>query len=494
MKKNKKTHLLLFIFTLLLLSGKSVSAAETTSDGLWRYEVNEETITLTSYEGTASNVTIPDSIEGKKVTKLAKNCFEGNYSIQNVTIPATVKSVEGYAFIDCGNLKTVTFSGMSTHVDNDFARQCGDNVKVYCYLYSATYYDITYDYPMEYLGIHITFDKTSYSADVGETFTLHATLNNTEATPTLTWSSSDSTVATVSASGKVTAKKPGKTYITASAEIDGDTIISEQCTITVETPSLTFTSYQAYRGDKFILTATNIRAGLLSWSSSNQKVATVKNGKVSAKKKGKVTIRAKYGDTTLSCKVTVLNPSFSTKYCGLTEGFTFTPGINGGNDKKIVWKSSNPKIATVNKNGKITGKTVGTCKITAKISGITTKCTIYVMPNIYEVDKKAKLSQYSQGTIHYQLQKAYFSGDNLIIKVKFFNRTDNTYKRLSYMSFHLSYENKTYLSKSVYNKRFLLKSHSAKTLTFCLSGKKIKKTVDLRNATWKCNTGLLYTN
>lgn len=494
MKQIRKLLFLLFIFTLFLVLGKAVSAKETTSDGLWCYEVNEETITLTSYEGTSANVTIPDSIEGKKVKKLAKNCFEGNYSIQNVTIPATVKTVEGYAFIDCGNLKTVTFSGMSTHVDNDFARQCGDNVKVYCYLYSATYYDITYDYPMEYLGIHITFDKTGYSADVGETLTLHATLHNSDASPAMTWSSSDSTVATVSASGKVTAKKPGKTYITASAEIDGDTIISEQCTITVETPSLTFTSYQAYRGDKFILTTSNIRAGLLSWSSSDHKIATVKNGKVSAKKKGKVTIRAKYGDTTLSCKVTVLNPSFSTKYCSLTKGFTFTSDINGSEGKKILWSTSNAKIATVNKKGIITGKNIGNCTISAKIAGITTKCKIYVMPNIYTVDKKAKLSQYSQGTIHYQLQKAYFDGDNLIIKVKFFNRTDNTYKRLSYMSFHLSYGNKIYLSKTAYNKRFILKPHSAKTLTFSFSGKKIKKTTDLRNTSWNCNTGLLYTN
>lgn len=48
-------------------------------------------------------------------------------------------------------------------------------------------------------------------------------------------------------------------------------------------------------------------------------------------------------------------------------------------DKSITWKSSNKKVATVDKNGKVTAKKKGTCTITAVTSnGKKAKCKITV--------------------------------------------------------------------------------------------------------------------
>lgn len=75
----------------------------------------------------------------------------------------------------------------------------------------------------------ITLDKTSASLKAGETVTLTATVNPSDATDkTVTWSTSDATVATVS-NGVVTAVKVGSATITAKA---GDKTAT--CAITVK--------------------------------------------------------------------------------------------------------------------------------------------------------------------------------------------------------------------------------------------------------------------
>ncbi len=64
----------------------------------------------------------------------------------------------------------------------------------------------------------ITFDKSSLSLSVGETYTLTATVSPSDATDkSLNWSSSDTSVASVSSSGKVSAIKAGTATITATA-------------------------------------------------------------------------------------------------------------------------------------------------------------------------------------------------------------------------------------------------------------------------------------
>jgi len=81
----------------------------------------------------------------------------------------------------------------------------------------------------------ITLNETTKTLNVGETLTLSATVAPDDATnKNVTWSSSDSSVATVDSNGKVTAKGAGSATITATA-VDGSGITGT-CEITVNAP------------------------------------------------------------------------------------------------------------------------------------------------------------------------------------------------------------------------------------------------------------------
>ena len=99
------------------------------------------------------------------------------------------------------------------------------------------------------------------------------------------------------------------------------------------------------------------------WLTSNKKVAKVsKKGKVTGIKAGKATITAKLGKKSYKCKVTVKNVSLSKKNISIKYGKKATIKLNGGKIKKV--KSSNIKVATVTKSGKITAKKTGKATIT----------------------------------------------------------------------------------------------------------------------------------
>ena len=143
--------------------------------------------------------------------------------------------------------------------------------------------------------VSVSLDKTSSSLKVGETVTITASVSPDDATEkTVTWSTTDATVATVS-NGVVTAKAVGNTTITAKA---GDK--TAICIITVEPilvtgVSLDKASLNMVEGETATLMVTvkpdNATNKTVNWSSSNNDVATVdQSGKVSAVRKGETTI------------------------------------------------------------------------------------------------------------------------------------------------------------------------------------------------------------
>ena len=117
-----------------------------------------------------------------------------------------------------------------------------------------------------------------------------------------------------------------------------------------------------------------------SYKSSNTKVATVdKKGKVTAKKTGKATItvtmksgaKAKYTVKVQKGKVTTKSLKLNKSKCTLKKGKTFTIKVTRNPitaTEKITYSSSNKKIATVDKKGKITAKKKGKSTITVKTS------------------------------------------------------------------------------------------------------------------------------
>ena len=85
---------------------------ETFSDftyGNYQYTENSDgTVKITKYTGNEQNVSIPSSINGKKVTIIGAAAFYSKTSIQTVIVPNTVTDLETGAFIYCRNLTRIT--------------------------------------------------------------------------------------------------------------------------------------------------------------------------------------------------------------------------------------------------------------------------------------------------------------------------------------------------------------------------------------------------
>ena len=129
----------------------------------------------------------------------------------------------------------------------------------------------------------------------------------------------------------------------------------------------------------------------VSWTSSNAKVATVStSGKVTAKGPGSATITVTTvdGQFKATCKVTVTQPVSAVKLNkaaltilkGKTAKLTSTVSPTNASNKKVTWKSSNTKIATVTSTGIVKGIKKGTVTITATtVDGKkTAKCKVTI--------------------------------------------------------------------------------------------------------------------
>ena len=243
----------------------------------------------------------------------------------------------------------------------------------------------------------VSLNKTSLSfTGTGSSQTLTATVSPSNATnKTLTWSSSNTSVATVS-NGVVKAVGFGTATITAKSN-NGKTA---SCSVTVNPiavsgvslnkTSLSFTG----TGSSQTLTATvspsNATNKTLTWSSSNTSVATVSNGVVKAVGFGTATITAKSNNgKTASCSVTVnpiqptgikATPETSTLY-GLNGTVRLSANVMPSNatNKAVTWSSRNTSVATVSSDGTVKAVGYGTTVITATtVNGLTSNCTINV--------------------------------------------------------------------------------------------------------------------
>ncbi|WP_099469305.1 Ig-like domain-containing protein [Konateibacter massiliensis] len=181
----------------------------------------------------------------------------------------------------------------------------------------------------------ISLDKTQASLKIGETVALKASVEPANATNSaLTWTSSNTGVASVDSTGLVKALSAGTAVISA-ASTDGSNITAA-CAITVlpdvvgvSSITLTKTKTAIAKGSSETLSASvlpeNATDTSVTWSSSNTKVATVdQNGKVTGKAYGTAVIKA----------ASVSNPSI-TASCSVTVGYKITYSLNkGANNSK----------------------------------------------------------------------------------------------------------------------------------------------------------------
>ena len=204
-----------------------------------------------------SSYTIPDGVE-----KIGKKAFYGCRYIETLTIPASVKEIEDSALGNCYDIRTINYLGTREQwkevvigADNYmFALvnvRCADDSQCrhvwgeWVVVDAATTekeglerrvcslcnIEETRAIPKLVRASAIELSESEKTVFVGDTFTITATVKPDNAwNRTVTWSSSDPSIATVDENGTVTAIAEGEAIITAESA-DG---VTAECKVTVE--------------------------------------------------------------------------------------------------------------------------------------------------------------------------------------------------------------------------------------------------------------------
>ena len=287
-------------------------------------------------------------------------------------------------------------------------------------------------------------NKTSTTIIIGKTEQLNPTIKvtpNLEVNKKLMYTSSNEEIATVNAKGLITAKKAGTTTITVTPLADMDKKI--ECKVTVKEPEIDKVAVEGStkvlsRGETLKLKATVKPSNAnqeVKWSSDNKNVKVDQNGVVTVNskvvngEKAVITATSKANKNkkatwtiTIRVKVTAIN-LIQSKTIKVGETYTLGIGVlpSDAYKKSVTWSSSNSKIVTVNKSGKIKGIAAGTATITVEVadgSGVKSKCKVKVEP------KKTYMG------VELQYSKAYHISNNPLTASKgvvYYNGHKETY-------------------------------------------------------------------
>ena len=243
----------------------------------------------------------------------------------------------------------------------------------------------------------VVLDNAALTLTRGRTKQLVATVLPADATdPTVTWESSDETVATVSG-GLVNAVSAGTATVTATA--NGH---SAQCAVTVEPVKVSAVTMDTARTLTLGGSATlspdvmpnNADNRELLWESGNEAVAFVdQTGKITARGVGTaiVTATAKDGSGSFAACLVTVEPVAVTGFAteppatlSLTENESrqLSAAVNAdATDQALRWHSSNETVATVDATGTVTAHSAGTAILTVTAHGdesLTASCTVTV--------------------------------------------------------------------------------------------------------------------
>ncbi len=231
----------------------------------------------------------------------------------------------------------------------------------------------------------ITLNKKKLVLYSCETADLTATANPKGK---ISWNTSDKSVVSVE-KGKVKPKKAGSATITATA--NG---VSASCEVTVKQPKLELPgSKTVYIKNPISLKASATPKGVISWHSSNLKVAEVSpKGKVTPHKTGTVKISASCNGIKKTCTVTVKNPSvkLKSKNVIIFAENDFSLNASAHPAEGLTYQSSKPRIAKVAEDGTITGVRPGTATITASVPGAKASCEVTVLKNDYKLSRSSQ--------------------------------------------------------------------------------------------------------
>ena len=261
----------------------------------------------------------------------------------------------------------------------------------------------------------ISFQNTVYSLGEGQVLDLNDQISyfpTNAVMQTLTWTSSNPSIATVS-EGVVTPVSQGISTITATTE-DGK--ISTSCTVRVSEITVSPTGITFGEGTYIIVTGETLKLSYtvepenatgysILWTSSDSEIATVTEGIVTGVTEGEVTIRATLnmggGEIFAECTLTVepapevhvpatrlqLTPTTLTIPVDKDGPFKFNCTVSPANCTDLpVWTTSRPDLISIDKNtGEFTlikapTDDTGSVLVTCTVGELSKSAVVYIAP------------------------------------------------------------------------------------------------------------------
>ena len=354
---------------------------------------------------------LTDITLGSKLKKIESQTFYGCTVLPSIVIPYNVTTIGDSAFVNCTKLTQITVPRNTTSIaSNAFSYPKKMTMYGPSDCYAETYASgkgIKY-VTQDIHATSVSLDITEKTAERYDDFQLTATIAPLNFTDAVVWTSSNEEVATVSDTGYVEICGVGTAVITVTA---GN--VKAACKITVpqlidwiefDEDEIELKAGETYQLKPYISPsdATNKK---LKYTSSDTKVAEVSaSGLVTARSEGEAKIRAAATDGSDEYAVCYVTVTGKAKVTGITldrtsaevkrgEKLTLNVTVSPSyaSNKKVVWKSANTKIATVDANGSVTAKAPGRTKITvtsSENSSYQASCTVTVPYKItYKLNK-----------------------------------------------------------------------------------------------------------
>ena len=341
---------------------------------------------------------------GNSVATIGRYAFQGCFSLTSISIPHSVTTIEDGAFQFASHLQSVTIGHSVDYIGEDAFLDCHSIRTVINYSKldlergSEAHGKVAL-YAREVikgeLAGAVLLSQNTLELTIGQATSLTAIVIPADTTnKTVYWKSSDEKVATVDGAGRIVAHGVGTAIITASCDL-----VTATCEVTVlpipaEEVLLDKTEVKLLLGSSVTLTAT-VRPEATTdktvvWTSSDPAVATVDSeGRVEARGVGTAKITATCGNVSATCEVTVspilaksvaLDKTEIELPLGSSVTLTATVQPEATTDKTVVWTSSDPAVATVDKDGKVEARGLGTAKITATCDNVSATCEVTVSP------------------------------------------------------------------------------------------------------------------